>query len=120
MAYYKMVNDRLVRVYKSELSVPNPTADDYAAIDAYPKAIAQMPIIATHGTYRHIGFWLYEGKWIYQWEHVEAEEISATEQALEDIKTSIKNQSVTTISEMTFDEKDAILNNLLSIVKSLI
>lgn len=120
MAYYKMVDNRLVRVYKHELNMANPMADDYAAVEAYPKMVTQMPIIATHGKYSHIGFGLYQGKWIYQWEYSNGDALSEAEQNLEAVKTLIKNQDAAALSAMSFDDKDALIANLLTIVKSLI
>lgn len=121
-AYYKLENNRLVRVYESEMDVVNPAADDYAAIGAYPRGTSSMPEIPTDGRrLSHNGWSLTNGQWMAVWEINDGPELSQEEQSSIEARDGLKSTDVSDgLGTLTFDQKDALILNTIKAVKSLI
>lgn len=119
--YFKLRGNNLIPVCPSDLPVANPTADDYAKIDAYPFVDDTWIPDAQDGCKMvHDGYELQDGAWRNKWVSVARCESSEMELEQANCQEDIKNVQVGDISEMSFNAKDALLKKVILAVQPIV
>lgn len=115
MIYYRLVDNRLRPVARWETKKKNPTAEDFAAIGAYPRENVVRPAIPEYG-YRNVpNYAVVDGKWRITWTVEKRPEVTqevATAYAAR--RTLMATPPPSEMTKLTEFEKDELLKTVLT------
>lgn len=117
MIYYTQKNKELVPYLEKKAS-----AEEYAAVGAYLKGVITYRSPAFGDGYAGIpdGYEVVDGVWVVKWVAHQRDVATNSEAAVEARKQDLRELTVEDIGNMSGDDKDALLVDILDVMKSTI